>query len=218
MATFPSMMMRPRGGPALTLLASNNAEGYRSGGGGVTTNAVALTRTGGLAPFTFAWTRVSGSAFTADSPTASSTTFSISIGNGQSLSATFRCMVTSADGQIASIDVLVSATSSYEALSAYVSPTAITASEPYTGTGELQGVYTGYVGAYASGGTGNYTYEWELVSGAPIQAKPPNSWLTRFLAGIAISGLTHTAVFRCRVSDGANTVYTGNINVQIGTT
>lgn len=218
MPAFPSMMMHRRGGPALTVFASGNATASINGGGGAGTNSVSITRTGGLPPYTYAWTRVSGSAFAADTPTVSSTTFSIQLANGASAAATFRCTVTSADGQVASADVLVTASSNYAPLTAVLSTSSISASAPYTGSGELQGVYTPYVYVTITGGTGNYWVMWELLSGPPIQAKPANSWLTQFLAGFGASNISYTSVFHCVISDGANSLSTGPVTVTISST
>lgn len=69
------------------------------------------------------------------------------------------------------------------------------------------------VTAQASGGTGNYSYQWERVSGFNgIHADSPNSASTNFSANI--QG-TEVAVFRCRISDGISTVYTGNLRVGL---
>lgn len=218
MPPFPNMMLMRRGGPLLTLLASGNASASRSGGGVASTNTVITSRSGGLQPFTYAWTRVSGDVFTPSAPTGSYTDFSIYLSNGASASATYRCTVTSADNQTASVTVSVSAASSYVPLSLSISPNGVSYAEPYIGSGDSQAVYTPEVVANATGGTGSYSYRWNYVSGPPIAAVYGDRDRTRFIAGIGASGISHTAYFNCEVSDGVTTVKTSNFAVTIATT
>jgi hypothetical protein len=66
----------------------------RSGPGAVTTDSTIVTPTGGTGPYTYAWALVSGDAFTVNSPTAATTTFSTTLISGQEKSAVYRCTVT----------------------------------------------------------------------------------------------------------------------------
>lgn len=72
-----------------------------------TSELVTVTAVGGTGPYTYAWTRLSGSAAVfADSSTDASTTFSASICFG-SRSAVFRCTVTDSLSATAAVDVSV---------------------------------------------------------------------------------------------------------------
>lgn len=91
--------------PPLTLAAStSDAYGSRLGGGTVTTLPVSVTPTGGQAPYTYLWTRLSGFG-SVTSPALPETTFSQSVGNGDEVSGVFRCTATDNLGATATADV-----------------------------------------------------------------------------------------------------------------
>lgn len=72
----------------------------------VTTNSVTATVSGGTAPYTYAWTRVSGDAgFNALTGSSASTRFRISLDVGGEAFAVFRCTVTDARGRTGTVDV-----------------------------------------------------------------------------------------------------------------
>lgn len=76
----------------------------------MTTDRSVATPTGGLAPFTYAWTILSQtglSGLTINSPSSASTTFTASVPSGNNGSATFRCTATDALGTTAHDDVTV---------------------------------------------------------------------------------------------------------------
>lgn len=81
--------------------------GEREGAGEATTDPATATPTGGTAPYTYAWTKVSGGSITADTGLLASTTFSAILTNGQIITATFQCTVTDARGQTATDTVNV---------------------------------------------------------------------------------------------------------------
>lgn len=72
----------------------------------VTTDSVAVSPTGGLAPYTYSWARVSGSYGSANSPTSATTSFSGSIPTGTEQFSTFRCTVTDSLGTSVTVDVV----------------------------------------------------------------------------------------------------------------
>lgn len=91
-------------GGAFTVAASPLvAFGGRTGSGAlaITSEEVALSITGGAAPYTYAWELVSAidGTWTIESPSASKTRFVVSaVPVGDSYQATFRCVVTDARG------------------------------------------------------------------------------------------------------------------------
>lgn len=80
-----------------------SAYGYRYGTGTVTTvETVIATATGGRPPYTYSWTRTSGSAsISPTNPSSPNTKFSSLFGSSGSRSAEFRCSVLDADGDVA---------------------------------------------------------------------------------------------------------------------
>lgn len=73
----------------------------------VTTNTVTITAVGGTGSYTYAWSILSGDAYTILSPTSAGTQFRLSDSTPSSHSATARCVIS--DGtQTATVDVSVS--------------------------------------------------------------------------------------------------------------
>lgn len=89
----------------VTLSASPlEVEGIRFGFGVVVTDAATVTPSGGLAPFTYAWTGVSGVG-TPSNPTSATTTFTHAPGSGETETGVFQCQVTDSLGQTATAQV-----------------------------------------------------------------------------------------------------------------
>lgn len=79
----------------------------RVGAGSLTSGASSGTATGGTAPYSYAWTYVSGDSYTINSPTSSSTTFrTILIANEPKIGV-YRLTVTDAAAATVSADVTV---------------------------------------------------------------------------------------------------------------
>lgn len=95
---------------ALTASASGNAFADSSFAGTLTTNTVTVTPSGGLAPYTYAWTRISGdTSTTCNSPSSASTNWSATVGAvNPDRNSTWRCRVTDSASQIFDVNVSVS--------------------------------------------------------------------------------------------------------------
>jgi len=107
-ATFNAFATLIGGGGALTAYADRSGVGgTRVGVGMVTSNfPIVITASGGTAPYTYAWTKRSGDAISAITPSSNSTYFNATITElGQTLTATFRCTVTDSAGSPATFDV-----------------------------------------------------------------------------------------------------------------
>ena len=99
----------------LTLSLSPDPLGKGAQADTMTTAACTATPTGGLGPFTYAWTTVSSSGLSGvaiNSPSASPTTFTATVtgGEGSTGTAVFRCTVTDSLGSTATDTVTVSFT------------------------------------------------------------------------------------------------------------
>lgn len=64
----------------------------------LTTNNAVCQATGGLAPYTYLWSQVSGDAMVPTAPAFSSCRFGANVNLGDTLSAVFKCTVTDANG------------------------------------------------------------------------------------------------------------------------
>lgn len=80
-------------GEELTVVVSPETLSKTGANGNLTSNTATATPSGGATPYTFLWTRVSGSVFTINTPTNSQTTFT---GNGtdEAKGGRYRCTVT----------------------------------------------------------------------------------------------------------------------------
>lgn len=97
--------------PTMTLSVSpTSANGFIAYSGPCTTDRVTVTPSGGLGPYTYAWTRVSGVG-AANTATAANTTFTATIGYIDSQTGTFRCTVTDSSAQTATITEVATFTS-----------------------------------------------------------------------------------------------------------
>lgn len=100
----------------------------------------------------------------------------------------------------------------YTAPTASVNPTTVLGS--YFGSMSPPNITTLPATASASGGTGNYTYEWQYVSGSTLLfATAPYNATSAFQINYPPAGTTQ-AVYRCRINDGVTTVYTPNVTVS----
>lgn len=87
------------------------AGSFGPGGVFVQSSPVTVTVSGGVAPFTYAWTRDSGSAtINATLPAAATTRFSATVPYDSEVSANFVCTVTDANGATATASVLATLT------------------------------------------------------------------------------------------------------------
>lgn len=96
------MVCAVAGGGGLRALAANITPASLSGSSSsspVSSNSAATCNVqGGLAPFTYAWSRVSGANFTILSPGASATFFQVILPPGSGLTMVAQCLVTDALG------------------------------------------------------------------------------------------------------------------------
>lgn len=96
------------GSPAIALQVNaspTNAYSTASGGGTQVTNLITVSSLNGVAPFTYAWTLVSGVDIDIDSDDTASTTFSADVGFGETITGVARCTVTDSIGSTGFVDV-----------------------------------------------------------------------------------------------------------------
>jgi hypothetical protein len=203
---FPVATSPPPADAEIVLVAApTSASGSRNGAGAVTSNSVTITPSVGLAPYTYAWTYISGTVLTVTSPTAAATTFSTTLTNGQSVSAVYRCTVTDAELRTKTIDVSVSLVSTLQVL------TVTTDHGTSVGPGGSFGSYNNSdsVTASATGGNGSYTFAWTKVSSGGIPGPDDNYWNYSPGSGLGpsifvyckTSYLSWNIVLRCTATD-----------------
>ncbi len=164
-------------------------------GASITTASTTVTATGGTAPYTYSWTRISGSSsISANSASSATTTFTgSSLASGTTYDAVFRCTVTDNVAATKTVDVSVSITRA--SMVATVSPTTLYQS----GTDDNQ--TTGSTTVSVTGGVAPYTYSWALFSGDILTVNSPTSATTTFTkTSLPLPGSV-SATYRCTVTD-----------------
>lgn len=91
--------------PVVITGSTQNLSTIRSGAGTIQSITMTTSTSGGVAPYTYAWTTVSGSTVTINTPTASSTSFTVTLSMNESKNTIVRCTVTDAFGTTGSCDV-----------------------------------------------------------------------------------------------------------------
>lgn len=79
----------------------------RVGNGSITSDPATGSASGGTPGYTYAWTYVSGSSYTINSPSSAATTFTTTVSVGSSKTGTYRCTVTDGVGGTAYFDITV---------------------------------------------------------------------------------------------------------------
>jgi len=101
-------MITGQGGSLFLSVTPSSANGSTTGGGTCVSNPVTVSVSGGIGPYTYAWTKVSGDTMTLSDVDGATTTFSASVGINSSKSAVYRCTVTDNVSVSKTIDVSVS--------------------------------------------------------------------------------------------------------------
>jgi len=164
----------------------------------LTTASTTVTPTGGTSPYTYAWTRLSGStSIAANSASSATTTFTgTSLASGTTYTAVFRCTVTDNVAATKTVDVNVEIIRL--AMTASASPTYLYKS------GSTASQTTASVTVTPSGGVSPYTYAWTLLSGSTLTVNSPSAATTTFSKTGMISGDSYDATYRCTVTDSTS--------------
>lgn len=85
----------------------DSVSGSRTGAGLVTSDATSAVASGGVGPYSYAWSQVSGDPMTITAPTSSSTAFSAEVAAAEVLNAVMRVTASDASGATASDEVAV---------------------------------------------------------------------------------------------------------------
>ena len=174
-------------------------------------NGCVVTPTNGTAPYSYAWTKVSGTTMTVTGTNAAS--FSLSLSNSSSASAVYRCTVTDGNEITATADVSVYLGNygSAPPLSASASPT--TAAGMGTGV-DTQTVRSNYVTITPTGGTAPYSYALARLSGDTLTTNGAGTNYFRFTSVLA-EGASLASVYRCTVTDNAAATVTVDVSVTL---
>ena len=88
----------------MVVVVSGTTYTSRVGAGALTSNTLTSSASGGTGPYTYAWTFVSGSSYTINSPAAAATSFSTTLAALQLKDGWYRCTATDSLGVVAYFD------------------------------------------------------------------------------------------------------------------
>ena len=200
-ASIPSALSITVSPSSLTKSASTSS---------ITTDSSTATAYGGTSPYTYAWTRQSGSTdISADSASSATTTFTgTNLASGSTYDAVFRCTVTDDASATVSADVSVSITR----LGFTASASPATLSKRVA----VSTATTNSTTVTPSGGVSPYTYSWALLSGDTLTVNSPTSATTTFSASSLTAGEILYSTYRCTVTDSTSgTALTATADVII---
>lgn len=177
---------------------------------GTVSASTTATASGGFSPYTFSWTRLTGSVIAIGSPSSASSSFSTTLSSpGQSVSEQFKVTATDSAGSTATATLTVTlSTPAAPPVVASVSPSAVTGSLNNPGTG------TASATASASGGTPPFTYSWSRLTGSRISVSGGQN--ATFSASLGWSE-NFTESFRMTATDSLGTVGTKDVAVTFTT-
>jgi hypothetical protein len=173
---------------------------------------VTATVSNGIVPYSYNWTQLSGGAFTINTPTSQSTSFTASTlsATGETRTGSFQCVVTDGLGRTASATISVTC-QRYAALTVSAAPGALSA------TADTSTITTATETMTVSGGSGSHTPSWVKVSGDAITAVSSGADATTFRGTSMLAGETRVATFKAHADDATSgqSADSANFNVTI---
>ena len=99
----------------LSVTPSVSGESYSPSGGIIVSDTAFAIPSGGIGPFSYAWTRVSGATLTVSTPNLASTSFQANVPASATRNAVYRCTATDSLGTTAFADTAITLSNNSEA-------------------------------------------------------------------------------------------------------
>ena len=190
--------------PLVISVSPSSVTGSRFNPGPVSATAT-ISASGGAAPYTYGWSRVTGSRISESG--AQVGTFSATLGWGENLTETYAATVTDSVGASATQNVSITFTTPQN-LTATISPSPLVvyANDP--------GTLSGTASVAASGGIAPYSYNWVHSIGARITESGGQT--ATFTANVGW-GENFTEIYGVVVTDAVGNTATVNLNITMTT-
>jgi len=107
LASIAGATTTPGSSPLFVSVNPTSANGTSTGGGDCTSNFLTVSVSGGIGPYTYAWTKVSGDTMSTSDHDGPVTSFTATLTINQSKYAVYRCTVTDSVGNVNSVDASI---------------------------------------------------------------------------------------------------------------
>lgn len=180
---------------------------------GAASGTVAVTGTGGTAPYSFVWSRVTGSRVSVSGTAVA--TFSTTLNAGDDFTEVFRATLTDAAGNTATSDVSVRFTTpgALPAPTVALTPASISTTITTKPSGSV--TYTGNSSAVVTNGQAPFTYAWTKLSGTVNLGPVTNTATGTFTTTMTATQFRKTGVFRVTVTDALARSTSADISVSV---
>jgi hypothetical protein len=179
-------------------------------GTGTVSGSSTAAVTGGVAPFAYAWSRVSGDAsMTVTNGATATATISRSCADLSVNTAIYQCAISDSAAHSITITINVEL-DGYPAGAVTVTAPAVLVTKGTTGSGSISGSSTCTPG----GGSGGYAYQWAYVSGVLFDITNATSQTAAFSKVVA-NNTTNSGVYKITVTDSGGRPASVNINVEL---
>lgn len=189
--------------PALAL--SPTSQTLSRNNPGTVSTVLTASASGGSTPYSFAWTRVSGTRSTVSSATVASPTVSATLGWGENFSETWRVTLTDGTGAQVSRDAVLTFKTPSQ-LSVAISPASLSVNA------SAAGAASGALTTAASGGVAPLTYAWVRTAGTRTSISSATAANPTVSATLGW-GENFTETWRVTVTDAASNTATDTVNV-----
>jgi hypothetical protein len=177
---------------------------------GTLSASTSITASGGVAPLSYSWLRLSGSRIAVSGTTSS--TFSASLNWGETLVESFRMTVTDALNRSSSVDVTVTFTTPAAPPSATATP------NPVTGSRSRPGLVSATATANVGNGQAPFTYSWVRTGGSTnvVSVSNANAATATFSANLGL-GASTSETFQVTVTDALSRTASASTTVNFST-
>jgi hypothetical protein len=188
--------------------ANLSVSANRNNPGPLSANA-SVTASGGTAPYSYSWVKLTGSRIAISNANTANASFSATLGWGENFTETAQVTISDASGNSVTRNISIN----------FSTPAALVLGlnqSTISGWRGTPGALSGSASVSPTGGTGGYTYSWTKLSGSRISIASPNAAATAFSANLAL-GENITEYARITVTDSAGNAVSQDVTINFAT-